>query len=75
VNLTAGTVERNVRLGPFVHGNVDYDEVRLVEEIMMKDPLVQAEITKLGLPKDTVVCADPWIYGKRRAAEPRRCIA
>ncbi|KAF5024439.1 hypothetical protein F66182_3525 [Fusarium sp. NRRL 66182] len=63
VNLTTERVERNVKLGPNVHGNVDYDEAQRVEKLALEDPNVLAELEKLKLPEGTVVCADPWIYG------------
>ncbi|EOD50606.1 putative copper amine oxidase protein [Neofusicoccum parvum UCRNP2] len=63
VDLTAGAVERNVRLGPNVHANGDGDEIVTIEKVALEDPSVQAEIAKLQLPKGTVVVIDPWIYG------------
>ncbi|KAJ4181471.1 hypothetical protein NW767_013522 [Fusarium falciforme] len=63
VNLTTGTVESNVRLGPHLHGNADYDEAQMIEKVALEDPKVLAELEKLKLPEGTVVCADPWIYG------------
>ncbi|KLO90872.1 peroxisomal amine oxidase (copper-containing) [Fusarium fujikuroi] len=63
VNLTTGRIESNVKLGPNVHGNVDYDEAQRVEKLALEDPQVLAELEKLKLPEGTVVCADPWIYG------------
>ena len=56
-------VESNVRLGPYIHGAGDWEEILLVEKIALEDEGVKAEIAKLGLPKDTVVISDPWIYG------------
>lgn len=63
VNLTQRTVERNVKLGPNVHGNGDADEILAIERIALADEGVKAEIAKLNLPEGAVVCADPWIYG------------
>jgi len=63
VNLSSHTVERNVRLGPNEHGSGDYEEILMVEKNALEDESVKAEIAKLQLPKGTVVCADPWIYG------------
>lgn len=64
VDLTAGAVERNIRLGPNVHANGDGDEIVAIEKIALEDKGVQAEIAKLQLPRGTVVVIDPWIYGK-----------
>ena len=63
VNLSTHKVESNVRLGPNEHGNGDYEEILMVEKNALEDEGVRAEIAKLQLPKGTVVCADPWIYG------------
>jgi primary-amine oxidase len=63
VNLTRGTVESHVRLGPNVHSNSDYGEILMVEKIVLEDEGVKAEIAKLKLPEGTVVVCDPWIYG------------
>jgi Cu2+-containing amine oxidase len=63
VNLTNNKVESNVRLGPNVHGNADYDEILQVEEKTLANEQVKAAIAKLQLPKEAVVCCDPWIYG------------
>lgn len=57
-------MESNVRLGPNVHGNGDYEEILMVEKNALEDEGVKAAIAKLELPEGTVVCADPWIYGK-----------
>ena len=62
-------VESNVRLGPYIHGAGDWEEILLVEKIALQDESVKAEIAKLGLPEDTVVISDPWIYGMRTFAE------
>ena len=47
-----------------MHGNADYDEIIMVEKQALENEQVKAEIAKLKLPEGTVVCADPWIYGK-----------
>lgn len=52
-----------MRLGPNVHGNADYDEILQVEEKTLANDRVKAAIAKLQLPKEAVVCCDPWIYG------------
>ncbi|KAL2428561.1 Copper amine oxidase 1 [Exophiala dermatitidis] len=63
VNLSAGRVESNVRLGPNMHGNGDYEEILLVEKNALEDEGVKAALAKLKLPEGTAVTADPWIYG------------
>ena len=72
VNLTTSKVESNVRLGPNLHGNADYDEILQVEEKTLANEQVKAAIAKLQLPKEAVVCSDPWIYGQ--PCSPRCCI-
>lgn len=52
-----------MRLGANVHGNADYDEVRMMEKLTLEDEGVKAAIAELQLPEGAVVCADPWIYG------------
>ncbi|KAI9739724.1 MAG: hypothetical protein M1834_006443 [Cirrosporium novae-zelandiae] len=63
INLTTGTVERNARLGPFMHSPGDGDEIIAIEKAALEDAAVQAEVAKLQLPKGTVLVADPWIFG------------
>lgn len=63
VNLSTGKVESNVRLGPNLHGNGDYDEILQVEKNAIEDEGVRAAIAKLKLPEGTAITADPWIYG------------
>lgn len=65
VNLSTGSVESNLRLGPFVHSNGDGAEIIEIEKICLADERVQAEIAKLQLPEGAVVISDPWIYGKQ----------
>jgi primary-amine oxidase len=36
----------------------------MIEKNALEDEGVKAEIAKLQLPEGTVICADPWIYGK-----------
>ena len=63
VNLSQSKVERNVRLGPYIHANGDGDELMAVEPTVLADAGVLAEIAKLKLPEGSVVVVDPWIYG------------
>jgi len=62
--LSTGKVESNVRLGANIHGNGDYEEILIIEKNALEDEGVKAEIAKLSLPEGTIVCADPWIYGR-----------
>lgn len=45
------------------HGNVDFHEVEVVEELTLKDPRVIAEIAKLKLPDHLCAIAEAWIFG------------
>lgn len=44
----------------------------MVEKNALEDEGVKAEIAKLQLPEGTVICADPWIYGKSCPSPPPR---
>ena len=46
-----------------MHGNGDFEEVKLFEKAALKDEAVQEAIAKLQLPEGTVIVCDPWIYG------------
>lgn len=50
-------------MDPKYHGNVDFKEVVVVEERVMQDPTVLAEIAKLQLPSDLQVVAEAWGFG------------
>ncbi|EMC95625.1 hypothetical protein BAUCODRAFT_576846 [Baudoinia panamericana UAMH 10762] len=63
VNLSTQTVEKNVRLGPNLHGPGDGEEILAIERVALGDEGVQAEIAKLKLPEGAHVVVDPWIYG------------
>ena len=54
----------NLRLGQYVHGSADGEEIMKVERVALADEGVKAEIAKLQLPDGTVVISDPWPYGK-----------
>ena len=73
VDLSSNKVESNVRLGPNMHGNGDYEEILLIEKNALEDEGVKAEVAKLQLPEGTVVCADPWIYGMFLSHSSTRC--
>jgi len=64
VNLSRAYVETNVRLGPNNHASADATEIMKVEETVLEDAGVRAEIAKLKLPEGSVVVVDPWIYGR-----------
>lgn len=50
-------------MSPKYHGNVDFEEVGKVEEMVMKNPDVLAEIAKLELPDHLEAIAEAWGFG------------
>ncbi|KAI9752270.1 MAG: COPII coat Sec23p-Sfb3p heterodimer component [Chaenotheca gracillima] len=72
VNLSSGTVESNVRLGPNTHSSSDGGEIIMVEKIALEDEAVKKEIAKLQLPEGTAVVCDPWIYGSDGINDDKR---
>lgn len=64
VNLSDGTTEYNVRLGPNLHAPGDGEEIVAIERIALENEEVKAAIAKLKLPEGSQVVIDPWIYGK-----------
>lgn len=48
-----------------LHGPADFEEVQAVEDLVYKDPAVQAEIAKLNLEDNSLVVCEPWSYGKQ----------
>ncbi|KAL4946756.1 hypothetical protein BDV06DRAFT_229654 [Aspergillus oleicola] len=62
-NLTTDTIARFIPADPSFHGNVDFDEVGHVEEVVMADPAVQKRIEKLRLPPHLSVIAEAWGFG------------
>ncbi|KAF2662264.1 copper amine oxidase-like protein [Lophiostoma macrostomum CBS 122681] len=72
VNLTKGTVAKTEKLDPEFHGNVDFAEVVEVEQVVMQDPAVHAEIAKLELPDHLEVIPEPWGFGSDGVDDARR---
>ncbi|KAF2772625.1 hypothetical protein EJ03DRAFT_266575 [Teratosphaeria nubilosa] len=72
VNLSQQSVEYNARLGPNLHAAGDGEEILTMERIALEDEAVKAEIAKLKLPKDTIIVADPWIYGSDGIGDDER---
>lgn len=54
------------------HGNVDFDEVGIVEEMVMKNSEVLAEIKKLMLPDHLNVVPEAWGFGSDGVDDARR---
>ncbi|KAL4903059.1 hypothetical protein BDW74DRAFT_186649 [Aspergillus multicolor] len=63
VKLPDRTIARSEPVDPSFHGNVDFDEVQQVEDMVMQDPSVLAEIAKLQLPEHLTVVAEAWGFG------------
>ncbi|KAI1989377.1 cytochrome c oxidase subunit 1 [Ophidiomyces ophidiicola] len=55
-----------------VQGPTDVDEMIEMEKVCNDHPAVKAEIAKMNLPPNIIVCNDPWIYGTDNQAETRR---
>ncbi|KMP00052.1 hypothetical protein DIZ76_012279 [Coccidioides immitis] len=55
-----------------VQGPTDVDEMIEMEKVCNDHPAVKAEIAKMNLPPNVVVCNDPWIYGTDSETEDRR---
>ncbi|KAL1883762.1 hypothetical protein Plec18167_002770 [Paecilomyces lecythidis] len=72
VNLTENLIERTERMSPKYHGNVDFEEVGKVEEMVMKNPAVIAEIAKLKLPNHLKAIAETWGFGSDGVDDYRR---
>lgn len=62
INLSTGTTEYNVRLGPNLHAPGDGEEIIAIERLALEDEGVRAAIAKLELPEGSQVVCDPWIY-------------
>ncbi|KAH6880808.1 copper amine oxidase [Thelonectria olida] len=71
VDLTSDTIVRKEQMGPGINGNADFAEVGEVEELVMQDSSVQAEIAKLNLPDHLEVIPEPWIFGSDGVDRPR----
>lgn len=50
-------------MSPEYHGNVDFHEVEVIEDLTLRDPTVIAEIAKLRLPDHLHVVAEAWGFG------------
>ena len=72
MNVSTPEVERNVRLGPNVHGPGDAEEMVEMERIALEDESVKRELQQYGFPEGTVAVCDPWIYGMAQSLPPRR---
>lgn len=72
VNLTDGTIDHTEKMSPKYHGNIDFEEVGVVEELTLKDERVISEIAKLKLPDHLFVIAEAWGFGSDGVADYRR---
>ncbi|RDW79092.1 Amine oxidase [Aspergillus mulundensis] len=71
INLTTHAIARSEPADPTFHGNVDFDEVQQVEDMVMQDPTVLAEIAKLQLPDHLTVVAEAWGFGSDGGIDDR----
>lgn len=58
-----GTLENHVLAETGAKAPLDIKMLEKYEERILEAPEVAAALKELGLPRDTKVCADPWIYG------------
>lgn len=63
VSLTQGKIISTNRPAADQHPMMDVEEMTLYEDLLLKDPLFKQELKKMNLPNNTVIVADPWIYG------------
>jgi primary-amine oxidase len=57
-------LESNFRVKEGYHAHADGQEIVKVEEVVLQDEGVKAELAKLELPEGTVVISDPWTFGR-----------
>lgn len=55
-------LESNFRVKEGYHAHADGQEIVKVEEVVLQDEGVKAELAKLELPEGTVVISDPWTF-------------
>ncbi|KAI5837336.1 copper amine oxidase [Morchella snyderi] len=65
-------LESNFRVKEGYHAHADGQEIVKVEEVVLQDEGVKAELAKLELPEGTVVISDPWTFGSDGVEDLRR---
>lgn len=60
---SVAVLESNFRVKEGYHAHADGQEIVKVEEVVLQDEGVKAELAKLELPEGTVVISDPWTFG------------
>lgn len=72
VELSSGETVKSRNMGTACYPPATNIDMHRLEDIVMSDPLVQAEIARLKLPEGTVVQPEPWPYGTESATPERR---
>lgn len=72
VELSSGETIKTRNMGTACFPPATNIDMHRLEDIVMSDPLVQAEIARLKLPEGTIVQPEPWPYGTESATPERR---
>lgn len=72
VELSSGDIFRARNLGATAFPPATNEDMHRLEDIVMNDPLVKAEIARLQLPEGTVVQPEPWPYGTESHTPEKR---
>lgn len=72
IELASGETLERRDLGTNTFPPATNADMHRLEDIVMNDPLVQAEITRLNLPEGAVVQPEPWPYGTDESDPGRR---
>lgn len=72
IELSSGDVARSRDLGTTCYPPATNVDMHRLEDIVMSDPLVQAEIARLKLPDGAVVQPEPWPYGTESVTPEKR---
>lgn len=72
IDLSNGETFRSRDLGAATYPPATNFDMERLEDIVLSDPLVQAEIERLKLPEGAVVQPEPWPYGTESSTPERR---
>lgn len=72
IELSSGETFRSRDLGTMTFPPATNIDMHRLEDIVMNDPLVQAEIARLKLPEGSIVQPEPWPYGTESTTLERR---
>lgn len=72
VELSSGSTVQSRNLGVATHPPATNMDMHRLEEVVMSDERVQAEIARLQLPEGAVVQPEPWPYGTESVTPEKR---